>query len=206
MIEQAEAAVTAATQQYRQEKGPAEEQRQVCMEQQQHQQQSQFDSLTSSMQDLELRTGSEPPWQQLHVQQQQQQRHQDLADAATAAQPSTPPPAQQRPQPLALQYQGSLRQAAVACGIDVDEGGAVDATSQLDRQLLEAGRSPQLPAREASAAAAAARAFRPSPTAAGAGVCAGVNGCNDDDAFGVFMDDAEVEEYLQVEKARLLTR
>lgn len=196
--------MTAATQQNRQEEGPPEEQQHVCMEQQQ--QQSQFDSLTSSMRDLQLQTGSEQPWQHLHVQQQQQQGHQDLADAATATQPSTPQPLQQRQQQLPLQYQGSLREAAMACGIDVDEGGAVDATRQPAKQPLGTSRSPQLPAGEAAALAAAIRAFRSSPTAAGAGVCAGVNGGNDDDVFGVFMDDAEVEEYLQVEKARLLTR
>jgi hypothetical protein len=98
-----------------------------------------------------------------------------------------------------LLYQGSLKAAAIACGIDAE-----CAEFKPAGTTISSSSSPTAVKHTAAPLAGAATAT----TAAAA--AAGRRSCDGDDLGeglpGVFLSDAEVEEYLLVEKARLLTR
>jgi hypothetical protein len=95
-----------------------------------------------------------------------------------------------------LLYQGSLKAAAIACGIDAEGSGfnPADSTSSSSSPTAVTHTAAALAATAATAAAAAGRRSGVDEDGMGEG------------PPGVFLSDAEVEEYLQVEKARLLAR
>ena len=101
-----------------------------------------------------------------------------------------------------LLYQGSLKAAAIACGIDAECAEFKPAGTTIS----SSSSSPTAVKHTAAPLAGAATAT----TAAAAAAAAGRRSCDGDDLGeglpGVFLSDAEVEEYLLVEKARLLTR
>jgi hypothetical protein len=99
-----------------------------------------------------------------------------------------------------LLYQGSLKAAAIACGIDAEGPGfnPAGATISSSPTAVIPTAAPLAAATSAATAAAAAGAASMRSGVDGEGIAGGIP--------GVFLSDAEVEEYLQVEKARLLTR
>jgi hypothetical protein len=115
------------------------------------------------------RTQHDHHQQQQHDQQQQQQQQ------------------QQRRLSMTLQGQGSLRDAALTCGIDMP----VDATARIFAPAAASGNQ-QAPS--------ASRCL----SAAGAAAEDAQDGVPE--VRGVFISDADVDEYLQVEKARLTAR
>lgn len=104
-----------------------------------------------------------------------------------------------------LQHQGSLREAAVTCGVDVPLDrttvGVTGAPTACSQQ--RAGAPP-------SACSSPAASARPSTAAAAAAAAAAdenAGGWSPGVHEGVFsISDAEVQEFLQVQKARLLAR
>jgi hypothetical protein len=105
---------------------------------------------------------------------------------------------QQQQQQPRLQYQGSLRAAALACGIDLPLDAVTSASDSSGRSRhIAFGRRSAAQSTDPRTAAAAAAAA----AAGGAGACSVTR-----EVEGVFLSDAEVDEYLQVEKARLLAR
>lgn len=102
---------------------------------------------------------------------------------------------QQRRLSMTLQNQGSLKHAALTCGIDMP----VDATARIFSNATAAGSKQQASGGRYPSAAKPLSA----PAAADDGDSA-ENGV--DEVQGVFISEADVEEYLQVEKARLTSR